>query len=379
MVTETGRKGFTIIELLVVVSIIALLVGMLLPAIGKARDNARVNVSKNNLRQMGVAHKTYAADWSDRHVTYVRDNLGLYGGDVSIYNAAIYGGGGGFEIHPPILAGWGYTSGGSYVAWAYWTDQSNNVYFQPINFPGPPNDGGAGGPDDCGSCDGWGWFRFGMQPKPMSDYLNGKWLDPVSFAPKDRKILDPIEPCFEIPGEVVGGEAWGGLGPSECNPGIGSYCLSPAALFSPAVFSDNGEGEYWSAAWEMPAGYKVPSFGQVKYPTLKTHMLEHQWLQNTKVACNSSFAGCEPYYFNHSFQSIPVTLFYDGSVRLMSVFEAMSSDRRNMQQAGVGLWSRDTPFGNDGYFIGDGYDFAASSFHILTIEGVRGRDTIGKE
>ncbi|MHC5008379.1 MAG: type II secretion system protein, partial [Planctomycetota bacterium] len=54
-------KGFTIIELLVVVSIIALLVGILLPAIGKARDNARVNTSKSNLRQIGIAHKTYAA------------------------------------------------------------------------------------------------------------------------------------------------------------------------------------------------------------------------------------------------------------------------------------------------------------------------------
>ncbi|MHC4774704.1 MAG: type II secretion system protein, partial [Planctomycetota bacterium] len=79
-------EGFTIIELLVVVSIIALLVGILLPAIGKARDNARVNTSKSNLRQIGIAHQTYAADWADRHVTYVRDNLGLYGGDVVAYN-----------------------------------------------------------------------------------------------------------------------------------------------------------------------------------------------------------------------------------------------------------------------------------------------------
>ncbi|MHC4786294.1 MAG: type II secretion system protein, partial [Planctomycetota bacterium] len=68
-------KGFTIIELLVVISIIALLISILLPAIGKARDNAQIGVSKSNLRQIGVAMMTYAADWADRQVTYVRDNL----------------------------------------------------------------------------------------------------------------------------------------------------------------------------------------------------------------------------------------------------------------------------------------------------------------
>ena len=77
----------------------------------------------------------------------------------------------------------------------------------------------------------------------------------------------------------------------------------------------------------------------------------------------------------------PVTLFYDGSIRLMSVLEALSCDRRDARQSTdqAGLWSRDTPFGDDGYLMNDGYDFAETSYHVLTIDGVRGRDTIGRE
>ncbi|MHC4129152.1 MAG: type II secretion system protein [Planctomycetota bacterium] len=358
-------RGFTIIELLVVVSIIALLVGILLPAIGKARDNARINTSKSNLRQMGVAHKTYAADWADRHLTLHRDNLGLYGGDVEAYNNAIYGsaaGPSGFELHPPIVGGWGYTSSGDYVAWAYWTNQNNRVMFQPLGFTGGPG------------AEHWGWFRYGVQPKPFSDYLNGKYHDPVYFAPKDETTLDVLEDCFDVPGEFV-------AFPDDCNPAWSSYALSAAGLFNPMVFADNGQGVYWNAPWEMPGGYRVPSFGHVRYPTLKTHMLEHSWLQNAKVPCNDAFSGCEPYYFNHSYLSMPVTLFYDGSVRIMGVMEALSSDNRHSGQHpdGIGLWTRDTPFGDDGYLIADGYDFSAASFHVLTTEGVRGRDTLGRE
>ncbi len=364
----TSRSGFTIIELLVVVSIIAMLVGILLPAIGRARDHARVNVSKNNLRQLGIAHETYAAEWAGRHVTYTRDNLGLYEGDVGFYNDSIYGSPSmttGFEIHPPIVAGWGYAPSGNYVAFAYWTDQNTNVMFQPINFPGPPN--------ADASADGWGWFRFGVQPKPFNDYVNGRYHDPIYFAPKDRTTLDDIEQCFEIPGDFV-------AVPAECNPAWTSYCMSPAALFSPKVFSKKrGEDTYWQAPWEMASGYRVPTLGQVKYPTLKTHMLEHQWLQNAKLPCNPSFFGCEPYYFNHAFQSTPVTLFYDGSIRPMGVMEALSSDNRATQQSGYGLWSRHTPFGQSGYFIDEAYDFAETSYHILTVDGARGRDTVGRE
>ncbi len=362
------QRGFTIIELLVVVSIIALLVGLLLPAIGKARDSARVNVSKSNLRQMAVAHKTYAADWSDRQITYCRDNLGMFNGNVRDYNDQIYGGSATrYDAHPGIIAGNGWDCAGVYRPWGYWTQLSNNVMFQAMNFPGPPN--------ECSQCDGWGWFRFGIQPKPMNDYFNGRYQDPIFFAPKDTVLLEPVESCFEVPGEFISQC----VGQDSCNPAWGSYAMSPAGLYHPAVFSDNGDGVYWTAPFDMAAGYRVPSFGQVRYPTLKTHMLEHSWLQNSKVPCNAAFFGCEPYYFNHSFQSMPVTLFYDGSVRLMGVLEAMSSDRRHERQAGYGLWTRDTPLGPDGYFISDGYDFADTSYHILTTEGALGRDTIGRE
>lgn len=59
-------RGFTLIELLVVIAVIALLISILLPALGKARDAGRTTRCISNIRQMGMSGSLYAMDNKDR-------------------------------------------------------------------------------------------------------------------------------------------------------------------------------------------------------------------------------------------------------------------------------------------------------------------------
>ena len=61
-------SGFTLVELLVVVSIIALLISILLPSLRNAREQAKITVCLANLSGLGKASLTYSADDSSEHL-----------------------------------------------------------------------------------------------------------------------------------------------------------------------------------------------------------------------------------------------------------------------------------------------------------------------
>lgn len=355
-VPRTDRRGFTLIELLVVISIVALLIGILLPAIGKARDSAKVAKSMSNLKQFGSAHNVYSSEWNGRQWTCVPDDLSIilsFGGYPSQFST------GGNQANIPSVP-LGFDQNGNYYETRW------SLYLLPMWYPG-----------NCSQ----GVFRY-FQSRPLNQYFNGKTFDPIFWAPKDYTIDERIFQWYGDPGQWPGPQA---PHPSANNPYwfASTYCHSVAAMVNSEVYdkpvSAGGLGP--KRAVQIASGHKSPSLGQARYPDLKTHVLEHYWLQQNP---SEYIPGSDvPWFFNMGADSTPATLFYDGHVRMMSVREAVQSSQRNIAQSGYALDSTDVGcFGTGGYFenyVYGGNGNAINSYHVFTTEGILGRDTFGQQ
>ena len=426
MKLDSKKSGFTIIELLVVVSIIGLLLSLLIPAVGKARDGALTTQSTANLRNLATACAAYATDWNDRQPTFVADDLGAHiGGEFTdeaekryIQNTgscppsmiAGYGkvlgncgkkppgkGGGGFGGRGGGGGGLGAPSPVTPGIWGMWT--------QCESMGMPKNWGLTAATPMClgsdwgeGISPGDGAFRM-SNCRSFNQYVGGKFYDKVFYSPKDKISLDKAQPAFEIGDDFT----------LLCNiPGHevpSSYCFSVAGMYAPEAFGSK-TGCLSFKTNGLPNGvFRSPSTGQTAYPELKTRMIEHAWLQNKEgpdFQPHFRPPTVESYYFNHCINSQPASMFFDAHIGLagcqrsmdahVQVMEANKASSRNLKEDGLFAYSTlgnigKGPWGGwGGYFTGpaakeDGAAFnydtdVFTNFHIFTVDGVLGRDFI---
>ena len=346
------RRGTTLTDALVLLVTTAVILGAALPMLGSLNLQSRETNSLAKLSRLGQAHACYAADWNDRQVTWIPDDFAADGTN----DAWTY-----FEtrncISPLIL---GFDSiGGSVALWGYWTgcdyslgSPGNVDVLKPINL-------------ESEYTLGFGSFRIPNSQRFRS-YVSSRFYAPQWYAVGDYDTEAASE-LFNIEGEFT--STFGQLY-------LSSYALSPAAMLDSGVLRKASEGGY-QAPEDYADYYRSPHVSACSHPALKTRMIEHNWFRDAPGVPSDSGGNWQ---FNQGLAANPCTLFFDGSTSKLMTFQAWEDDMTVMggTKGKDGLWSRDTPFGETGYGGEYSIDGAVVSHHILTTDGIKGRDILSR-